>query len=59
MRYIQFLLLMIVMIGSFVVMGSAAQFEGFEGIVFSAGLLAFCLVVLIAVEIGRRGLRQR
>lgn len=59
MRYILFLLLMIVMIGSFVLMGSSAQFVGFEGIVFIVGLLVFCLVVLIAVEIGRRGLRQR
>ena len=59
MRYILFLLLMIVMIGSFVLMGSSAQVVGFEGIVFIVGLLVFCLVVLIAVEIGRRGLRQR
>jgi hypothetical protein len=59
MRYIQFLLLMLLMIGSFVLMGSAEHFVGFEGIAFVGGLLAFCLVVLFAVEIGRRGLRQR
>jgi hypothetical protein len=59
MRYIQFLILMVLLVGSFVVMSYAGAVPGLEGLVFTAGVAMFCGAVLGAVEIGRRGLRDR
>lgn len=59
MRYIQFLLLFLMFVGSFVVMAYAFSAEGWESLVFIAGLLLLTLSVLASVEIGRRGLRHR
>ena len=59
MRYIQFLFLMLLLVGSFVVMSYGLSMPGLELIVFGAGVLMFCGAILGAVEIGRRGLRPR
>ncbi|MDR7234579.1 hypothetical protein ACIQC8_05005 [Agrococcus sediminis] len=58
MRYVQFLILMLLLVGSFVVMSYAITADGIEGIVFTAGLAMFILSTLGAVEIGRRGLHK-
>lgn len=61
MRYVQFLILMLLLVGSFVVMSysiGAEGIEGIEGIIFTAGLAMFILSTLGAVEIGRRGLHK-
>ncbi|KAA6433781.1 hypothetical protein FQ330_06785 [Agrococcus sediminis] len=58
MRYVQFLILMLLLVGSFVVMSYSIGAEGIEGIIFTAGLAMFILSTLGAVEIGRRGLHK-
>lgn len=58
MRFVQFLILMLLLVGSFVVMSYAITAEGFEAVVFTAGLAMFVLATLGAVEIGRRGLHK-
>lgn len=59
MRYVQFLVLFLMLVGSFFVMGYSYAFPGFEALVFIAGMLMFSLSFVIAIEIGRRGLRHR
>jgi hypothetical protein len=59
MRYVQFLVLFLMLVGSFFVMGYAFAFPGLEALIFIAGLLIFTLSFIVAIEIGRRGLRHR
>jgi hypothetical protein len=58
MHVVQFLLLLLLLVGSFVVMSYAIAFPGLEAIIFIAGLAMFMASILGAVEIGRRGLRR-
>lgn len=58
MHVVQFLLLLLLLVGSFVVMSYAISFPGLEGIIFAAGLAMFVASILGAVAIGRRGLRR-
>ena len=58
MHVVQFVLLFLLLVGSFFVMGYANAVPGLEGIVFVVGLAMFMGSILGAVEIGRRGLRR-
>lgn len=58
MHVVQFVLLFLLLVGSFVVMGYAFFVPGFEAIVFIVGLAMFMGSILGAVEIGRAGLRR-
>lgn len=58
MHVVQFVLLFLLLVGSFVVMGYAFSMPGLEAIVFIVGLFMFMASILGAVEIGRRGLRR-
>ncbi|MET4100051.1 ABC-type multidrug transport system permease subunit [Agrococcus sp. UYP10] len=59
MRYVQFLVLFLMLVASFFVMGYAFAFPGIEAFIFIAGLLMFTLSFVVSIEIGRRGLRHR
>ncbi len=59
MHVVQFVLLFLLLVGSFIVMGYAFSAPGLEAIVFIVGLAMFMGSILGAVEIGRAGLRRR
>lgn len=58
MHVVQFLLLFLLLVASFVVMGYSMAIEGLEAVVFVVGLAMFIASIFGAVEIGRRGLRR-
>jgi hypothetical protein len=58
MHVVQFVLLFLLLVGSFVVMSYAYAVPGFEGVIFVVGLFMFMASILGAVEIGRAGLRR-
>ncbi|GAA1418366.1 hypothetical protein [Agrococcus citreus] len=58
MHVVQFVLLFLLLVGSFVVMSYAIGVPGLEAVIFIVGLFMFMASILGAVEIGRRGLRR-